>query len=118
MSEVYIVGPYTLKLYRKYKKYFSSRRAAFRAAKRDANIPMSRHPDKVVYPMTVEGDSYGLDNRNVRLFIFNLIIGAIAFEYHIRQDKADKKLEQSPHFNSGTPPEKLKNHYFWNDDED
>lgn len=118
MPEVFIIGPRTLQLYRKYQKYFPSRRAAFRAAKRDANIPMSRHPDMVVYPQTDAGDTYGLDDRNVRLFIFNLGIGGIAFEFHIREDREDQKHGQTKHFNTGIHTKKLKGHYYWEDDTD
>lgn len=118
MPEVYIVGPRTIQLYRKYQKYFPSRRAAFRAAKRDANIPMSRHPDKVIHPKTDAGDSYGLDDRNVRLFIFNMGIGAIAFEYHIREDRSAPKHGQPKHFNTGIFTKKLKGHYYWDHDTD
>ena len=42
---------------------FPSRRAAFRAAKRDAGIPMTQRPDKIYNPKT---GFYG-DHRNVRM---------------------------------------------------
>lgn len=117
MAEFHFVSRRTHKLYKQYREYFPSRRAAFRAAKRDANLPMNRRPDKVVYPRTPMGNTLGLDDRNVRLYIFNLGLGAIAYEYHIREDHPDPKHDQPQHFNTGVmPPGKLKGHYFWNDD--
>jgi hypothetical protein len=117
MPEFHIVGLRTHSLYLKYKRYFPSRRAAFRAAKRDAGIPMSQHPEKVVRPRTPEGTNYEIDDRNVRLYVFFIFIGAVFIEVHIREDKPDKRLGQPKHFNAGNPPDKLKEHYFWNDDE-
>ncbi|MEZ4942254.1 MAG: hypothetical protein R3D58_15355 [Saprospiraceae bacterium] len=122
MIDISIVGAKTLKKYREYLKIYPSRRAAFRAAKRDANIPMSQHPEEVIYPQSSKGREYSLDDRNVRLYIFNLGIGAVAIEYHIREDKEafygdeEGKGNQPPHFNSGEPPKKLGNHHYWDND--
>lgn len=113
MPEVFIVSYRVHQLYKEYRDVYPSRRAAFRAAKRDAGIPMGRQPRSVVRPRTTAGGLHGLDDRNVRLYIFPIFIGAIAFEFHIREDRADEKLEQPPHFNAGQPPKKLKKHYFW-----
>ncbi len=45
------------------------------------------------------GNTLGLDDRNVRLYIFNLgLVGAIAYEYHIREDHPDPKHDQPQHF--------------------
>lgn len=74
---------------------------------------MSRQPAAVVKPRTPAGGRYGLDDRNIKLFIFPIFIGAVAIEYHLREDKADEELGQAQHFNAGKPPEKLKKHYFW-----
>jgi hypothetical protein len=117
--QVSIVSGKTYWRYRKLLKVYPSRRAAFRAAKRYLNLPMSRQPDKVVYPYTDRGDEYGLDSRNVRLYIFYLFIGALAIEYHIREDKPvkygrkDGAGDQLPHFNSGKHPGKKKDHRYW-----
>ena len=51
-------------------KTYLSRRAAFRGAKRDGNIPMSQHPDESIYPNSDKGKEYGLDKRNVILLYF------------------------------------------------
>ena len=82
-----IIGRNTLRRYRRYRKVYPSRRAAFRAAKRDGGILMSQHPEEVIYPGSDLGGDYGLDDRNVRLYIFSILIGAVAFEYHLREDK-------------------------------
>jgi len=124
MIHVSVISTNTLKRYREYlgMKIYPSRRAAFRAAKRDANIPMSKQPEAVIYPQTSKGQEYSLDDRNVRLYIFNLIIGVVAIEYHIREDKKafygdkDGRGNQPPHFNSGEPPNKLGNHHYWEND--
>lgn len=118
--KVEIVSRKVGRVYSKYKKIFPSRRAAFRAAKRDRNIPMSQHPDDVVYPNTSIGDEYDLDDRNVRLYVFNM--GLITIAIHIREDKeafyvdGDEKSNQSPHFNSGRKDSKLKDHHYWKND--
>ena len=82
-----LVSRKTYRAYRYLKNYYGSRREAFRAAKRDNSIPVTQHPDKVVLPFTSDGANYNLDDRNVRLYIFNILIGAVGFEYHIREDK-------------------------------
>ena len=115
--KISVVGRRTLKRYRKYCKIFPSRRAAFRAAKRDAGIPVSSHPQKVVRSQTASGKEYGLDSRNVRLYIFGIFIAGVVVEFHIREDKEafypDGKSKQLPHFNSGEPPKKLKKHHYY-----
>ncbi|MBK6903898.1 MAG: hypothetical protein IPH04_14140 [Saprospirales bacterium] len=117
MAEFHFVSRRTHKLYKQYRVLPVATGSVSRAAKRDANLPMSRRPDKVVHPKTPMGNTLGLDDRNVRLYIFNLGLGAIAYEYHIREDYPDPKHDQLQHFNSGVkPPGKLKGHYFWNDD--
>ena len=110
-------------VYRKFQEYlkiYPSRKAAFRAAKRDGNIPISQHPEMVVIPNTDFGDQLGLDERNVRLYVFNIIVGIIAIEYHIREDReafyGSSEGNQGSHFNSGEPPGKLKKHHYWKDD--
>ena len=121
MLSVSFLSPKTYKDYKKKvnSDCYPSRRAAFRAAKRDAKIPMSQNPDKVIRPRSLEGDLYALDDRNVRLYIFNLGIGVVAYEHHIREDEPatygneDGAGDQLPHFNSGEPPNKLKEHFFW-----
>lgn len=115
-----IIGRGTLKRYRKYLKIYPSRRSAFRAAKRDGRIPMGQQPEEVIYPHTDLGNAYDLDDRNVRLYIFSIIIGAVAFEYHLREDKeafyGSGQGDQLPHFNSGQLKKnnkKLRNHHYW-----
>lgn len=105
------------KIYAQYKKIYPTRRAAFRAAKRDRNIPMSAQPDDIVYPRTAVGDAFGLDDRNVRLYVFNLVL--VALVVHIREDKevfyveGDDDSNQLPHFNSGRAGKKLRDHHYW-----
>jgi hypothetical protein len=83
---------------------------------------MSTHPEEVIYSDSDLGGEYGLDDRNVRLYIFSILIGAVAFEYHLREDKeafygAERgKGDQLPHFNSGKADGrqgKLKKHHYW-----
>ena len=76
---------------------------------------MGQHPAEVVLPMTDRGNSFRLDERNVRLYVFNLVIGAVAVEYHIREDQKSITHGQPKHFNAGKPPKKLKEHYYWDD---
>jgi len=51
-------------------KHFPSRKSAFRAFKRDYEIPKTEQPAKVVSPDSKGGIHYKLDNRNKRLYIF------------------------------------------------
>lgn len=119
-----IVSRRTFKRYRKYCKIYPSRRAAFRAAKRDGDIPVCQQPDEVIYAGTDIGYDFGLDGRNARLYVFNVIVGAVAFEYHIREDKEafyqdnQGRGNQLPHFNSGKqeqpePKQKLRHHHYY-----
>ena len=110
------------KTYRKYKdllKVYPSRRSAFRAAKRHLSIPMHKQPDEVAYPHTDLGNKKGLDDRNVKLYIFNVVFGVFAIELHIREDKPaqygdkDGLGDQLPHFNAGKHPGKKKDHRYW-----
>ena len=110
------------KVYQKYKDYsrvYPSRRAAFRDAKREGNIPMTMHPQKVLRPFTEDAKDIYLDDRNVRLYVFRLIVCAFVVEYHIREDKkafyGSGEGDQLDHFNSGESSEKLKNHHYWDD---
>jgi len=120
--KVSIVGNRTYWKYRSLvaQKIYPSRSAAFRAAKRYLKLPMSKHPDKLVYPYTDLGDAYDLDERNVRLYVFYTFVGAIILELHIREDKpvsyGDEhgKGDQLPHFNSGKHPGGKKDHRYWN----
>lgn len=119
MLTISLITSNTLKTYKEYIKIYPSRKAAFRAAKRGANIPMAQHPEEVIPALTAKGKEYNLDDRNVRLYIFSILIGAVAIEYHIREDKEafygdkDGTGNQLPHFNSGSPPKKLSNHHYW-----
>ena len=83
---------------------------------------MSQHPEMVVFPNTDIGEQLGLDERNVRLYVFNIVVGAIVIEYHIREDKeafyGGSEGNQWPHFNSGDSQGKLKKHHYWKDDKD
>lgn len=117
MPEFYIISRRTHQRYKQYCMVFPSRRAAFRAAKRDAGIPMSKHPDAVLYPRTPAGKKLGLDERNARLYVFDLIVGALVIQFRIREDHADKKTGQPKHFNTGFSDNKLKDHYYWEDNE-
>lgn len=116
-----VVSTKTLRRYHEYLRMYPSRRAAFRAAKRDANIPMQQHPEVVVCPFSDLGNDFDLDDRNVRLYIFHILICGIVIEYHIREDKeafyAGEAGYQPPHFNVGKEGAKLKEHYYWHDDD-
>jgi hypothetical protein len=116
-----IVGFQILRRYEEYLKVYPSRKAAFRAAKRDANIPMQQHPQEIVTPFSHLGNDYDLDDRNVRLYIFHLLVCGIVIEYHIREDKeafyGGEAGYQPPHFNAGKEGAKLKEHYYWQDDD-
>ena len=116
---IHLVSQSVHQRYKEYVKIYPSRRAAFRAAKRDGGIPVGQHPQEVILPSTDEGVEAGLDERNVRLYVFSIYgIGAFFF---IREDKAafygTGEGDQLPHFNSGQTLKKLKKHHYWNDDE-
>ncbi len=87
MMTVFVIDAGALKLYREYEKIYPSRSAAFRAAKRDAKIPMGQQSSDVIKANIDIGATFGLDERNVRLYIFNLLIGAVAIEYHKIEQK-------------------------------
>ena len=53
-------------------KTLITRRAAFRAAKRDMKIPMKKHPDKVMSVSQTGWGDHKMDSRNDRLYIFRL----------------------------------------------
>lgn len=106
-------------------KYYETRRAAFRGAKRDNGIPVSREPNEVISPNDKNWQEYNLDKtRNRRLYRFviyllNLITGfSEEKEIHIREDKdfsygsADGLGDQTEHFNSGEEPDLKRHHYF------
>ena len=103
-------------------KTFETRRAAFRAAKREHGIPMKTHPREVVKPYTEEAKRHKLDGRNRRLYIFEIIrsiLGLFVVNiYHVREDKEALYADggkQAEHFNAGDPEEneKLKKHYYF-----
>lgn len=118
---------------RKQKKYpdkhHDSRRAAFRAAKRDNGIPVSQQPVEVIRPNDEDKwNEYGLDkskNRALYRFVV-LLLGWLGFseekEVHIREDSdysygaVDRRGDQSEHFNSGEIQEedtKLRRHHYF-----
>lgn len=85
---------------------------------------MGQDPEEVIYAGTPAGYDLGLDDRNVRLYIFHIIVGVVAYEYHIREDKEAfygseaGAGDQLPHFNSGEvkssdKKDKLKKHHYW-----
>ena len=102
-------------------KTFTSRRAAFRTAKRDMKIPMQKQPDIVLSNSQSGWEATKMDSRNNRLYIFRiikLIFGKKELdEIHFREDKAvtysNDEGNQLDHFNIGRPPNKLKSHYFF-----
>lgn len=102
-------------------KVFESRRAAFRAAKRDMEIPVHKHPNKVLSSSQPGWDNTKMDGRNNRLYIFKIIRMIFGKpeedEIHFREDKpthyTNDQGNQDGHFNTGRPPVKLKNHYFF-----
>lgn len=110
-------------------KYYKTRRAAFRAAKRDNGVPVSQQPMEVIRPNDEKWDEYGLDrnkNRSLYRFIVYLLNMLTGFserkEVRIRED-ADYSYgsdygvgDQDDHFNSGAVNErrtKLKRHHYF-----
>lgn len=105
-------------------KVFETRHQAFRAAKRDNNVPMSQQPSEVVKPGTEEWKSRNLDHRNRRLYIFEILASLFGLnprkEIHIREDKKAFYAEGGPgdqmdHFNSGEGDArgKLPKHHYY-----
>jgi hypothetical protein len=100
---------------------YETRRAAFRAAKRDMKIPMGTQPVEVLSPNKKGWKEARLDGRNRRLYIFRLLDFFFnrrrSREIHIREDKGvtypNDEGNQLDHFNAGHPPNKLKRHYFY-----
>lgn len=106
-------------------KYYETRRAAFRGAKRDNDVPVTQHPEKTVSPNDTEWSEHNLDHRNSKFFlfiisVFNYLTGySEEKEIHIREDKhcsyhsQSGKGEQSNHFNSGESEGNLKRHHYY-----
>ncbi len=110
-------------------KYYSTRRAAFRDAKRDNGIPVTQHPNEVIRPDDEQWHEFGLDETRNRalyrfiLYLLNLVTGFFEQrEVQIREDKdfyygrVDKKGDQSEHFNSGEvlgDDTKLRRHHYY-----
>ena len=100
---------------------YETRRAAFRAAKRDMKIPMGTQPVEVLSPGKIGWEEARLDKRNRRLYIFRILDFFFnrkrSREIHIREDKSvvypNDEGNQLDHFNAGHPPKKLKRHYFY-----
>jgi len=92
----------------------ASRTGALAEAKRANNIPMSKHPDRVIKPNTPEGIEAGLrPGQNVRLYEYTNSSGQ---KIWIREDRATTYSDggtQGPHFNSGPAKGDLKNHHYW-----
>ena len=66
------------------------------------SLPRTTQPDRTIKPNTHEGDQFGLDNRNVKLYEYTNSKGK---KIHIRQDKAASYEkggvgDQSPQFNA------------------
>jgi hypothetical protein len=103
----------------KISKVYRSRREVFRAAKRENGVPMSMQPSKTVSPNQYEEwKKYELDKRNLRLYIFNLVIDLKLKTIYIREDKAAHyneggKGDQTPHFNAGDDFRNLKQHFYY-----
>lgn len=111
-------------------KYYESRRAAFRAAKRDNNIPVSQQAVEVIRNNDKDWNEYGLrrdKNRALYRFIVYLLNMLTGFsekkEVHIREDNDNSYGaiggvgDQKDHFNSGEVREersKLKRHHYFN----
>ena len=78
------------KKFKREDKYYNSRRAAFRAAKRNSNIPVSSQPVETITPKSKKWKKSGLDSRNKRLYIFRIFDFFNGFfqekEVHIRED--------------------------------
>ena len=103
-------------------RYFETRRQAFRAAKRDNEVPVTQQPKQVLTPPTPKGAQFELDDRNKRLYIFKRFTGLFSRkqfpDIHIREDRAasyeQDQGDQAPHFNSGPADGKLKKHHYFN----
>lgn len=102
-------------------KHFETRRQAYNAFKMDYGIPKSEQPSEVIKPDTPKGQGHKLDNRNVRLYIFDAILNFLGIETrkktHLREDKEafypQGGGKQSEHFNAGSADENLKDHYYF-----
>ena len=99
---------------------FETRRAAFRAAKRDHGVPVCRQPTKAIHAKSDSAKDLGLDHRNRRLYIFEILLGIFGLNknrsVHIREDKAMHYEDggyQEKHFNAGGNPVKLRKHYYY-----
>lgn len=110
-------------------KYHETRRAAFRAAKRDNRVPVSQQPEEVVRQNDEKWDEYGLNREKNRalyrfvMYLLNLLTGSSdRKEIHIRED-TDYSYgavgglgDQDEHFNSGEvneEREKLRRHHYF-----
>ena len=110
-------------------KYYKTRRAAFRAAKRDNGIPVSRQPQEVIRPNDEKWVDYNLDREKNRalyrfiVYLLNMLTGFFERrEVRIREDTdysygaIDGTGDQEDHFNSGevnAKRTKLKRHHYF-----
>lgn len=117
-----------LKLVRKKKRIedrdeiYPSANAAFRAAKRYSKIPVSKQPTEVIKKNTARWKEERLDDRNIKLYIFEKIRNLFGTPeeagIRIRQDKeaiyAENAGKQGPHFNIiANLFGKIKKHFFY-----
>ena len=102
-------------------KHFETRRQAYNAFKADYGIPKSEQPSEVIKPGTPKGRDHELDDRNLRLYIFDAILNFLGLETrkktYLREDKEafypQGGGKQSEHFNAGAADENLKDHYYF-----
>ena len=96
--------------------FFKTRRQAFRAAKKDNDIPVSEQPEKTIKPSTPRGDKENLDKRNKVMFIFRKRKGIFERDENVyfREDVPVEYRDggkQGKHFNVGKKIDKLGDHY-------
>ena len=102
-------------------KHFDTRKQALHAFKKDYNIPRTEQPKEVVKPFTPQGERHNLDNRNVRLYIFQAVVNLFKVttrrKTYLREDKeafyVKERGTQDSHFNAGHANEKLRDHYYF-----
>ena len=97
---------------------YETRKEAFRDAKRQNEIPVSKQPQKEIKPNTVDAEEYKLDDRNIRLYVYASDTQEEDESHLIREDYPvdydDNESNQMQHFNVGKKKDKkLKQHFYF-----
>jgi len=96
--------------------FFATRNKPVRA---DISVKNNTYPVSSSGGTTLKGHTRAIIYAHPSLYVFYFFIGALAIEYHIREDKPvkygrkDGAGDQLPHFNSGKHPGKKKDHRYW-----